>query len=89
MTNQKASKVENGSVNHDINTNANVRAYEGNCIFLYNRKRTGGRKQSLPHDCKQDNTVYQKKKKDNTDICIFCLYKHITNNHVHSKITIF
>ena len=74
MTNQKASKAENCSVNHDINTNANVRAYEGNCIFLYNRKRTGGRKQSLPHDCKQDNTVYQKKKKkDNTDICIFSL----------------
>ena len=61
MTNQKASKEENGSVNDDISTNANVRAYEGICIFLYSRKSTGGKKQSLPHDCEQDNT----------DICIF------------------
>ena len=61
MTNQKGSKAENGSVNEDISTNANVRAYEGICIFLYSRKSTGGKKQSLPHDCEQDNTVYQPK----------------------------
>ena len=71
MTNQKASKEENGSDNDDISTNANVRAYEGICIFLYSRERTGGRKQSLPHDCEQDNTVYQPKIKKITLISAF------------------